>query len=132
VGVLPVTLTDEGAADPVLQGLPREFPTLQWHGDTFDLPEGVERLATSGQYENQAFAIDEWLLAVQFHPEVTDEIHEDWLRQWGYELPEYGLTVEELREQRATYGPRAQAASAALLGDYLDGLEARRRSTRVA
>ena len=26
----------------------------------------------------------------------------------------------------------AQAASAALLGDYLDGLEARRRGTRVA
>ena len=41
VGVLPVTLTDEGAADPVLQGLPREFPALQWHGDTFDLPDGA-------------------------------------------------------------------------------------------
>jgi GMP synthase (glutamine-hydrolysing) len=130
VGWLTVEPTAAGANSPV-----RHFagvPTVQWHGDTFDLPEGVERLATSDQYENQAFAIDEWLLAVQFHPEVTDEIHEDWLRQWGYELPEYGLTVEELREQRATYGPRAQAASAALLGDYLDGLEARRRSTRVA
>ncbi|WP_173922757.1 gamma-glutamyl-gamma-aminobutyrate hydrolase family protein [Agromyces sp. Marseille-P2726] len=129
VGWLTVDPTEAGSNSPV-----RHFagvPTVQWHGDTFDLPDGVVRLATSGQYENQAFAIDEWLLAVQFHPEVTDEIHEDWLRQWGYELPEYGLTVERLREQRATYGPRAQAASAALLGEYLDGLESGRTS-RVA
>ena len=37
--------TEAGAASPV-----RHFagvPTVQWHGDTFDLPEGVERLATS-------------------------------------------------------------------------------------
>ena len=63
---------------------------------------------------------------MQFHPEVDDAIHEDWLREWGDELPEYGLSRERLREERASYGPRAQAASAALLGEYLEGLEARR------
>ena len=123
VGWLTVEPTAAGATSPV-----RHFagvPTVQWHGDTFDLPEGVERLATSPQYENQAFGRGEWLLAVQFHPEVTDEIHEDWLREWGDELPEYGLDRERLREERATYGPRAQAASAALLGEYLSGLGAR-------
>ena len=62
---------------------------------------------------------------MQFHPEVDDAIHEDWLREWGDELPEYGLSRERLREERASYGPRAQAASAALLGEYLEGLEAR-------
>ena len=126
VGWLEVEPTAAGAASPV-----RHFagvPTVQWHGDTFDLPEGVDLLATSGQYEHQAFARGEWLLAVQFHPEVTDDIHEDWLREWGDELPEYGLSRELLREQRAVYGPRAQAASAALFGEYLAGIEARRRS----
>ena len=129
VGWLTVEPTETGAASPV-----RHFagvPTVQWHGDTFDLPEGVERLATSGQYENQAFARGDWLLAVQFHPEVTDEIHEEWLREWGHELPEYGLSADELREQRATFGPRAQAASAALLGEYLDGLEERQAMRRA-
>ena len=123
VGWLEVEPTEAGADSPV-----RHFagvPTVQWHGDSFELPEGVERLATSPQYENQAFRIGEWLLAVQFHPEVTDEIHEEWLRQWGDELPEYGLTSEQLREQRAGYGPAANAASAALLGEYLDGLAVR-------
>ena len=129
VGWLTVEPTEAGAASPV-----RHFagvPTVQWHGDTFDLPEGVERLATSPQYENQAFARGDWLLAVQFHPEITDEIHEDWLAAWGDELPEYGLSREQLRAERAVNGPRAQAASAALLSEYLDGLESR-RAAKVA
>ncbi|ANJ25640.1 glutamine amidotransferase-related protein [Agromyces aureus] len=126
VGWLEVAPTAAGAASPV-----RHFagvPTVQWHGDTFDLPEGVERLAGSPQYENQAFRRDEWLLAVQFHPEVTAGIHEDWLTAWGDELPAYGLTTERLREERASYGAPAEAASAALLGEYLDGIAARART----
>ncbi|MBM7832048.1 GMP synthase (glutamine-hydrolyzing) [Agromyces cerinus] len=123
VGWLTVEPTEAGANSPV-----RHFagvPTVQWHGDTFELPAGVERLASSGAYENQAFAKGEWLLAVQFHPEVTDEIHEEWLREWGDELPDYGLSREQLREERASFGPLAQEASARLLGDYLEGLAAR-------
>src|SRR6185436_494359 len=37
VGVLPVHLTSEAADDPVFAGAPDSFPTLQWHGDSFDL-----------------------------------------------------------------------------------------------
>ena len=55
VGVLPVTLTAAGLEDPVFAGLPRELHTLQWHGDTFDLPEGAVLLASSPAYPNQAF-----------------------------------------------------------------------------
>ncbi|GAA1954812.1 glutamine amidotransferase-related protein [Agromyces allii] len=130
VGWLEVAPTEAGADSPV-----RHFagvPTVQWHGDTFDLPEGVERLAESPQYENQAFRRDEWLLAVQFHPEVTTEIHEEWLDAWGDELPAYGLSTERLREERASYGAPAEAASAALLGEYLAGLEARDRGHSAA
>ena len=128
VGWLEVELTEAGASSPV-----RHFdgvPTVQWHGDTFDLPEGVERLASSEQYLNQAFARGDWLLAVQFHPEVDDAIHEEWLGLWGHELPEYGRSAEQLRAERAWHGPRANAASAALLSEYLDGLEARERLLR--
>ncbi|PWC03720.1 glutamine amidotransferase-related protein [Agromyces badenianii] len=130
VGWLTVEPTEAGANSPV-----RHFagvPTVQWHGDTFELPEGVDRLAASGQYENQAFAKGDWLLAVQFHPEVTDEIHEDWLREWGDELPEYGLSREQLRAQRASFGPDAEAASARLLGEYLDGLAVRTAAQSAA
>ena len=55
VGVLDVTLTPHGRGDPVFSALPDRFPTLQWHGDTFDLPDGAVRLASSPAYPNQGF-----------------------------------------------------------------------------
>jgi GMP synthase (glutamine-hydrolysing) len=78
VGVLPVTLTEEGRTDPVLGGLPAEFPTLQWHGDTFDLPPGATLLASSPAYPAQAFRCGEAAYGVQFHVEVTDEMAREW------------------------------------------------------
>jgi GMP synthase-like glutamine amidotransferase len=56
VGLLPVTLGDAALADPVFAGLPRQPLTLQWHGETFDLPDGAVALASSPAYPNQAFA----------------------------------------------------------------------------
>jgi GMP synthase (glutamine-hydrolysing) len=84
VGVLPVTLTDEGLSDPVLAGLPRELPTLQWHGDTFDLPDGAVRLAGSPAYPNQAFRWGRAAYGVQFHLEVTGGMAREWAQVPAY------------------------------------------------
>jgi GMP synthase-like glutamine amidotransferase len=84
VGVLPVRLTDEGAADAVLSGLPRELPTLQWHGDTFDLPDGAVRLAGSPAYPNQAFRWGRAAYGVQFHLEVTGGMAREWAQVPAY------------------------------------------------
>ena len=59
VGVLPVTLTAEGRADPVLSVLGDEFPALQWHGDTFDIPAGAVCLGESAAYPHQAMRFGE-------------------------------------------------------------------------
>ncbi|MEI5584212.1 MULTISPECIES: glutamine amidotransferase-related protein [unclassified Agromyces] len=122
VGWLRVELTEAGASSAVRHA--RGIRFVQWHGDTFDLPEGVELLASSPEYANQAFRRGDWLLAVQFHPEVTRAIHEDWLAAWGHELPEYGLDVERMRQLQAECGPAAEAASRTILGEFLDGLDA--------
>ena len=47
VGLLEVELTAEGRADPLFAGLDDRLVSLQWHGDTFDLPAGAVRLASS-------------------------------------------------------------------------------------
>jgi len=78
VGVLPVTLTDEGRSDPVFAGLPAEFLTLQWHGDTFDVPEGGVLLASSPAFPNQAFRVGRTAYGVQFHVEVTEQMAREW------------------------------------------------------
>jgi GMP synthase-like glutamine amidotransferase len=83
VGMLPVRLTVEGSADPVLGTLPPEFMTLQWHGDTFDLPEGAVLLAGSPVYPNQAFRFGR-AYGMQFHLEVSVSMAKEWARVPAY------------------------------------------------
>jgi GMP synthase-like glutamine amidotransferase len=45
VGLLPVELTPAAADDPVFGDAPERLLTLQWHGDSFDLPSGATLLA---------------------------------------------------------------------------------------
>jgi GMP synthase-like glutamine amidotransferase len=84
VGVLPVTLTPEGVSDPLFSALPRTFPTLQWHGDTFDLPDGATRLASSPAFPNQAFRYGESAYGIQFHVEVLPEMAREWAQVPAY------------------------------------------------
>jgi len=88
VGILPVDLTDEGRADPVFGPVQRDLVTLQWHGDTFDLPTGAVRLASSPAYANQAFRFER-AYGVQFHLEVSAEMAREWA-----EVPEYVASLE--------------------------------------
>jgi GMP synthase (glutamine-hydrolysing) len=88
VGLLPVDLTGEGRTDPVFAGLESGLATLQWHGDTFDLPEGAVRLASSPAYENQAFRFER-AYGVQFHLEVSAEMAREWA-----DVPEYVASLE--------------------------------------
>ena len=78
VGVLAVELTAAGLDDPVLRALPAAIDTLQWHGDTFDLPEGAVLLASSPAYPHQAFRVGRAAYGVQFHVEVTEAMGEEW------------------------------------------------------
>ena len=88
VGLLPVELTAEAKDDPVFGGADGELLTLQWHGDTFDLPEGAVRLARSPAYENQAFRVGR-AYGVQFHLEVSPEMAREWA-----DVPEYVASLE--------------------------------------
>jgi GMP synthase (glutamine-hydrolysing) len=53
--------------------LPERFTAFHWHGDTFGIPEGAVRLASSEATENQAFLFKDNVLALQFHLETTEE-----------------------------------------------------------
>ncbi len=89
LGVMDVELTEEAASDPVFAAAPARFPTLQWHGDTYELPAGAVRLARSVRYEQQAFALGR-AYGVQFHLEVDGALAQEWM-----EIPEY---IEELEQ----------------------------------
>jgi GMP synthase-like glutamine amidotransferase len=71
IGWLPITLTAAGQASPVCGFLPPALQVFQWHGDTFDLPDGALHLARSAVCEQQAFLYDGRVLGLQFHLEST-------------------------------------------------------------
>jgi len=91
VGVLPVTLTPAAQEDPVFAEAPSTLPTLQWHGDTFDLPDGAELLATSPAYAHQAFRWGDAAYGLQFHLEVSTEMAAEWA-----DVPAYAEALERM------------------------------------
>jgi len=89
IGWLPVR-----SRDPEL--VP-EGPWFQWHFDVFGAPPGAEVIAESDLCP-QAFVYGR-SLGLQFHPEVTREIMDDWVRVYRHELDADGVDPDELMEE---------------------------------
>jgi GMP synthase-like glutamine amidotransferase len=110
-GWCPVSLTDEGATDPVLKGLPRSFQIFQWHDDTFSLPPSAAHLASSGVAANQAFRIGRATYGIQFHFEADQRLVQEWNREFADHIaqnqPEWPARFEA---EAADHGPGADAA----------------------
>jgi GMP synthase-like glutamine amidotransferase len=66
------------ADSSLFSGFENPFTVFHWHGDTFDLPEGAVRLASSEDYQNQAFQFKS-AVGLQFHLEVNEEMVNLWL-----------------------------------------------------
>jgi GMP synthase-like glutamine amidotransferase len=78
VGVAEVELTAAGADDPVWGDTAPRLTTMQWHGDTFDVPPGAELLASSPLYPNQLFRHGT-SYGIQFHVEADSALARQWL-----------------------------------------------------
>lgn len=79
IGWYDVELSEEGSDDPLFLGMPFRFKVFQWHGDTFDVPEGGIRLASSELFPNQVIKVGPNAYGFQFHLEVTEEMIKDWI-----------------------------------------------------
>jgi GMP synthase-like glutamine amidotransferase len=91
LGWFPARLTGAGRRSRVLSVLPDEFTVGLWHGDTYELPAGLETAAVTEACRNQAFEANNGrVIGVQFHIEWTREAlrglverHRDWIEQGG-------------------------------------------------
>ena len=81
IGWYPLELTVAAAEDRLFAGCGPNLTVFQWHGDTFDLPQGSVHLAQSPFCRNQAFRIGPWAYGLQFHIEMTAGMIEDWLSE---------------------------------------------------
>jgi len=120
IGWLPVR-----SRDPEL--VP-EGPWFQWHFDTFTAPPGSSLIAES-DVGPQAFVAGR-SLGVQFHPEVTPEIMEDWVRVYRHELDAEGVDPDALLEETKQRAQESRRTSWQLLERYLDRIA--RLSSREA
>ncbi|HEY0180559.1 MAG TPA: glutamine amidotransferase [Dokdonella sp.] len=117
IGFAPVRLSAAGRRS-CLAPLADAPVVLHWHGDTFDLPRGAVRLASSERCREQAFAIGTHALALQFHLEVGGEL-EHWIERGGDDLRRGGVDAATLRVDAGRHGAALAAAADAVLAAWL-------------
>lgn len=100
--------------------LAKDLHLVHWHGDTFDLPAGALHLARTQLYDNQAFAIGNYALALQFHPEVTESGLERWYVGHACELNKNRISVQDLRAASHAHVPALLKAASQFWGLWLD------------
>ena len=86
IGWSPISITPHGQVDSLLGYLPESATVFQWHAEGFDLPAGAIRLASSANYENQAFRVGRNIYGLQFHLEVTPQMIARWIEERSKDL----------------------------------------------
>ncbi len=92
IGWYPIQLSDEAKQDPVFQFFRNPEWVFQWHGDTFDLPEGACHLASTSSCFQQAFRYGSKVYGLQFHLEVDEPMVHRW-----FQVPHHCREVESLK-----------------------------------
>lgn len=100
----PVKEIGWGRVDVIDCGAAREwfgpglesFDSFHWHGETFEIPAGAVRIASSPYCANQAFVAGRHL-AMQCHVEMTPELIRAWCRDWHKEVAALAARVPSVQ-----------------------------------
>lgn len=95
-----------------------EGPWFQWHFDSFTVPEGATLIAESDGGP-QAFVAGR-SLGLQFHPEVTVDIMDDWVRTYRHELDAEGVDPDALLQETKRRASESRQLAWQLLDGYLE------------
>ena len=97
IGWFPIELTPEAQNSNIFHVLPKQLTVFHWHGDTFELPQGAIRMASSARCQNQAFIYDEKVIGLQFHLESTKSSVQKLIEHCADELVE-GRYIQKSKE----------------------------------
>lgn len=107
-------------------GATRSFLAFHWHGETFTIPPGAVRIASSPCCANQAFVLGKHL-GMQFHVEMTPDMIPAWCESGQEELARCACpTVQDVREIEAHLQPRIavlNGVAARLYDRWIEGLK---------
>lgn len=114
IGWYPVRGSRRSEDDPVWWSFPDVLVVGHWHGDTFDLPDGVAPALSSDATANQAFSANGGrVVGLQFHLEWTPEALESLVDECIDELngtPPYVTTPTDMLQEAKRHYPACRAA----------------------
>jgi GMP synthase-like glutamine amidotransferase len=100
------------------QSVVPEGPWFQWHFDAFAAPPGATLVAES-DVGPQAFVAGR-SLGLQFHPEVTPQIVEDWVRLYRHKLDDAGVDADALLDETRRRAESARVMARAFFDGFLE------------
>ncbi len=121
IGWYPLQLTAAGKESALRYLDESHCQMLHWHGETFNLPQGAVLLASSELYKNQAFSYGQNILAMQFHPEITQRSMEKWfIGHIGEVMQTPGISVEQLRAETHQYANQLEVQGELFFKSWLN------------
>ncbi len=86
IGWGDLTVTDADAARPWVGEATQALPGFHWHGETFTLPEGAQRILKSAWCDNQAYVLNDRHVGMQCHVEMTPALIANWCDNGAAEI----------------------------------------------
>lgn len=118
----------ESAKTPEAQawlGSIHAFEAFHWHGETFSIPPGANRILGNANCANQAFAMGPHL-AMQCHVEMTEDMISSWCDVGADEIASADSpavqTPQQMQALIASNLPKLHAAAETLYTHWLTGL----------
>ena len=131
IGWYRLDVTNAAGEDPLFGHLEASEHVFQWHGDTFDIPEGAVHLASTAGCSNQAFRFGERVYGLQFHLEVDEPMIERWLNVPGHvaEIAETCGLIDPtvIRRDTPQHIGRLKTLSDRVFGEFVSMLGFRKR-----
>ena len=117
-GVPKVSLLPAAAEDALWQGAPGEFTPVSWHGDTFELPPGAVRLASSAITENQLFRYGYGIYGLQFHLEIDAPLLVEMVNADREDLTRSGVDPQAFIEDGKKHLPAVEPIAAQFYANW--------------
>jgi GMP synthase (glutamine-hydrolysing) len=112
IGYYPIAPTRQGC-----DRFPQAMQVYQWHREGFELPAGALSLATGPTFGNQAYCYGETAYGLQFHPEMTAALIDEWTARGADQLTGPGPYPRDRHfEQHQQFGMAVDQ----WLDDFLD------------